>query len=155
MSYEDSFDREAEDERAYKGFERWYLYEHLKPETIGRWEWDLMFDHVRSRYIYSEAVADSLDMACEMRVTVTIQRVYEGCWQALPLDYYAMPEGFSGFTYTVKRGLFIKALVLARKYPDIVALADAMNHPDKHGISRHFWDERERHQRWLKESEGL
>lgn len=154
MSYEDSFEREAKDERAYRSFEHRYIYENLKPETIGKWEWDLMFDRNLPRYVYSKAASDAVEMARELGLAVIVEKLYEGCWIALPVDYYKTPEGFYGFTYAVKRGCFIEALVLEGKYPDIVALANAMDHKDKHSIFLHSLDEREAHQRWRQNAAG-
>ena len=151
MSYEDSFEREAEDERAYKDFEHCYIYENLKPETIGRWEWDLMFDRVCGREIYSEAASDAVEMARELGTSVVLEQIYEGWWMPRPIDYYEMPNGSYWTTYATKRAYFIRALVREHKYPDIAAIAAAMNHPARFGISRHSRDELKIHQRLLQE----
>lgn len=149
MSYEDSFEREASDERAYLGFESWYIRENLQPQNIGKWEWRLMFNQTHSYFVYAEAVRDAKEMASELGRCVKVQSIYEGCFVARPDDYYRFPEGSSWTTYASRRADFIKALVIEGRYPDLVKIASETDNPDKYGISCHYFDSiAGQHQRW-------
>lgn len=152
MSYEDSFEREAKDERAYKSFEHGYIYENLRPLTIGRWEWDLMFNRVEFRRNYSEVLRDAKEMAQELGCATRIEVcATPGMYQARPVNYY--DSNWPGHSrFESKRHDFIKSLVLAGTYPDLAAIADTMNHPAKFEISRHAFDERDLHNRWRSEA---
>jgi len=149
MSYEDSFEREAADERAYLRFESWYVYEKLRPQSTGRWEWLLMFDRAPSYFTYAEAARDAREMAREMGKSVEVRSLYEGCFVARPQDYHNFPQGSYWTTYASKRADFIKALVVEGKYPDLVQIARDLHHPDSGGISRHYCNDiGEKHRLW-------
>lgn len=150
MSYEDSFEREAADERAYVQFESWYIFENLRPNHIGEWEWLLMFDRMRSYSTFAEAACDARAMAHELTKSVNIENPYSGCFMIRPVDYYQLPEGSHWPTYASKRADYIRSLVVENRYPDIPKIASDRDDRDRHGIFRHYFDEvRDLHQRWL------
>ena len=149
MSYEDSFEREAADQRAYERFESWYIYENLQPYDIGNWEWLLMFDRCPSYSTYPEAALVAREMVCELKKPVKVQSTYEGCFVARPEDYCEFPNGSSWSTYASKRADFIKALVIEARYPDLVRIADESYESNRHSISRHYFNEVDKvHQLW-------
>ena len=153
MSYEDSFARDAADARAYEGFERWYISTKMQPASIGKWEWLLMFNGLPSYKSYTAASDAAKEMARELDRCVDIQMIYEGTFKAVPEDYYRYPDGPYAWTYQVKRHDFIKSLVVAGTYPDLVSIARHMNDARRHGIASHFLDTVSRnHQRWLEQS---
>jgi hypothetical protein len=150
MSYEDSFQQEATDERAYQCFESWYIYENLQSQNIGKWEWLLMFDRTRSYSTHTEAMRDAREMARELGRSVKVQTLYEDCFVIRPDDYHKFPAGSSWLTYASKRADFIKLLVIEGRYPDLVKIAIERCHPDRYGISSHYAnDVVKQHSRWM------
>lgn len=157
MSYEDSFEREARCERAYNGFEKAYLFEHCKPASIGHWEWQLMFGKRAFRDSQPQAAQDAAEMARELRVSVRVAPSVSGdSWWAEPVDYFSGNPVVSGGGNRYQRKLheFIKALVLAGTYPDMVQAARALKDRDVHDIAQGASDVLERHQQWIAESRG-
>jgi len=152
MSYEDCFEREAADQRAYQGFESWYIYENLQPQNIGKREWLLMFERTHSYSTYSEAAREARDMARELGRSVEVQSLYEGCFVVRPDDVHKFPEGSFWSTYPSKRSDFIKALVVEGRYPDLVKIADESNDPNRHRIARHYYDEVDKQHRLWREA---
>lgn len=149
MSYEDSFEQEAADERAYDRFESKYIYENFKPLSICNREWLLMFARNPSYSSYGEAAREAREMARELARPVEIHLLYEGCFQPLPIDYYKRPEGSFWTLYATKRASYIKELVIEGRYPGMVKLAYEIGDTEKYGIARHFLNETVgQHRRW-------
>ena len=150
MSYEDSFEREAADQRAYEFFESWYIFENLQPHDIGNWEWLLMFDRCPSYSTYPAAAFAAREIVRELKKPVKVQSLYEGCFIARPEDYYKFPKGSFWTTYASKRADFIKVLVIAARYPDLVRIANESRESDRYSISRHYLNEVKKvHQLWI------
>lgn len=143
MSYEDSFDREANDERCYIHFEREYIYKHMTPESIGPWEWRLMFDKVPFHTTFGQAAKDAKEMARELECSVSVN--FSSYYRAQPDNHYMTPEdriklgyGGLGTTYDMKRGRFIDSLILEGRYPDIVNIASETKNQDSGAIWRGY-----------------
>lgn len=143
MSYEDSFEREARDERCYMSFELAYIYENVKPESIGPWEWRLMFDRVPLHMTFAEAAKDAKEMARELGRNVSVN--FSTYYQAQPDNLYMRPEDMIGLgivglgkTYNIRRSRFIDSLILEGRYPDIVKIANETNDRDSGAIWRAY-----------------
>jgi len=141
VSYEDSFEQDADDERAYRFLEHGYLYKNSRPQNIGKWEWILMFGMVPTHSVYSEAMRDAREMALELGRSVVVHSTSPGYFSACPDDYYELRGEFREFTYTAKRHEFIKALVIEGRYPDLVKIAHERNSPSRHAIYNYFMTE--------------
>lgn len=141
MSYEDSFEREAADERAYRSFEAWYIFENFQPEDIGRWEWLLMFDKISSHPTRAKAMKDAQEMTKEIRKSVNVVKLYEGCFKAIPADFFNYPSGSFQSVYFSMRFDFIRNMVIREKYPDLVEIARRIEHKDSAGIFRYYINE--------------
>lgn len=153
MSYEDSFEREADDQRAYDDFELEHLFEHFRPPSIGEFEWALMFDRVPPYTTgFSDAAQAAKKMAAELGRGVIVEpAATEGWFKIRPVDYY---ESYPS-KYRNKRWAFIKALVVEGRYPDIRALAsNTLRDPGQRGaIWRHYVnDVAATHERWKLEA---
>jgi len=143
MSYEDSFEREADDERCYNAFEREYIFKNMKPESIGPWEWRLMFGKVPLHMTFLQAAKDAKEMARELGCTVSVN--FRSYYQAEPENFYMTHEdsiklGYDGFgrTYDRKLSRFIDSLILEGRYPDIVDIASKTDHRDSGAIWRGY-----------------
>lgn len=150
MSYEDSFQREADDERAYHAFERQYIGENMRPESIGKWEWQLMFNGATLHSDFASASREAKEMAHEMGKCVDIR--FSTYYQVAPPDYWEFDPSAMGSlsrTYDVRRGRFIQSLLLTGTYPDLKKIADATNHFQRNEISRASWEINRGHQEWL------
>jgi hypothetical protein len=141
----DRMDREAAEERAFKYFERWYIYENMRPERIGIWEWRLMFDKLP----YHQ------EMAIELQRTTFVETAYEGCFQAVP-DDVKVYIWQTWNRYKMNQSHFIESLVVNGKYPDLPAIAQQLGEANRYLISSHYSDEvAKKHAKWKIDYESL
>ncbi len=132
MSYEDSFEREAEDERDYNRLERDYIFNNMRPPNIGIWEWRLMFDNLVNHYELGDAMRDSKAMAIELqRSTIVWNSTF---YNSQPDDYWD-GRPIKGNRYQNQCWHFIKLLVIHEKFPAKEIIGN------NYGASRHYSSE--------------
>lgn len=140
MSYEDSFEREAKDERLYMEFERAYLFKNCKPDDIGEWAWYFMFHLWLSYEDYAEASRAARAIARERNVAVDVSRSPSSyVWHVIPQDMYKRPEGSRFTTYETMRNQFVRQLVVEDRFPDLSEASRTEASPEVHYAVSHYW----------------
>lgn len=139
VSYEDSFEREAKDERAYDDAEHDYIFRNMRPANIGIWEWRLMFNRVERHNHVLDGMRDAKAMALELQRSAVV--VYSTYYSAQPSDYkYRIISS----RYEKCGWHFLKLLVIHGKYP-----LSEIRKAAGHGGSRHYHNEIvDRDKRW-------
>jgi hypothetical protein len=152
VSYEDSFEREADDERKFAAAESSYIFDHMRPANIGFWTWHLMFD----RFVYHERVADTIrdakEMAVELQTVTVVERSISGNESfACPANYLKKRylDGSLHRRYQDYKYHFLRLLVVHKKYPS----NGILNGSAGYGALSHYQNELEnRRHRWWKEN---
>ncbi|MEZ9310889.1 hypothetical protein AB4205_07145 [Vibrio sp. 10N.286.49.F3] len=130
----DKMEREAQDERAYNEFEKWYYFQQRRPKDIDEITWELIWGNLQiMRDNYYEISKIARNLSSKLSTTLILSR--SPSHNMFVLEFEMPLHELYAFQKEAQSIIIIRSK-LDGCYPNLELIANEQNHRDKASISR-------------------